>query len=81
MQVANRLSVLRIAQRLTQAQVAKTLGVDPSTVYRWEMREVGIPDTRKVELAALFGVSVGHLMCWPHEDNGGNGKSASDVAA
>lgn len=71
--VPNRIAALRAAASLTQAGVAELIGVDQSTVRRWEVGSHAIPDARKVELAGLFGVSVGHLMCWPSADKGNNG--------
>jgi DNA-binding transcriptional regulator YiaG len=38
------------------------------TIFRWERRESAIPDTRKVELAAVLGVTVDDLMCWTEAD-------------
>lgn len=64
MHMPSRLTELRLARDLTQARLAEHLGVDPSTVYRWEAGELGIPDARKVQIAEHFGVTVGHLMCW-----------------
>lgn len=80
MQVANRLRELRVAYGQTQAQLAVAIAVDPSTIYRWEAGEAGIPDARKVQLATYFAVSVGWLMCWPEEGNG-NGGNGVRVAA
>lgn len=37
---------------------------DPMTVYRWERGEIQIPDSAKVKLADLFGVSISWLMGW-----------------
>jgi transcriptional regulator with XRE-family HTH domain len=79
MHLPNRLATLRVAAKLTAAQLAAQIGVDETTIWRWERSKVGIPDKRKTELATLFGVTVGHLMCWTWEDNG-NGDAEADVA-
>lgn len=64
MHLANRLLDLRRAAQMTQRQVAESVGVNRTTVCRWEAGAVPIPDRHKVALAALFGVSAAHLMCW-----------------
>jgi transcriptional regulator with XRE-family HTH domain len=76
MAVPNRLTALRKSAGLTTPQLAVMIGVDPTTVYRWERSRVGIPDQRKTQLAAMFGVCVSHLMCWPCDECG-----VEDVAA
>lgn len=68
MALPNRLLALRTDADLTQLQLGAKVGVDPSTIARWETLEGSIPDARKVQLAALFGVSVDHLMCWPERE-------------
>jgi transcriptional regulator with XRE-family HTH domain len=63
MHVRNRVTALRLAAGLSQAQLAKELGVAESSVYRWEIRETEIRDKRKGQLAAFFGVTIPYLMC------------------
>ena len=49
---------------MTQAQLAQALGVDRSTVSRWETHEIPIADQHKLALAALLDVSPAQLMGW-----------------
>lgn len=64
MQAPNRIAELRAAAGLTQEQIAARVGRSPSAVARWESHINGIPDGLKPKVAAVLGVSVGHLMCW-----------------
>jgi transcriptional regulator with XRE-family HTH domain len=71
----NRIASLRAASGLTRSDVAARLGLKSErTVYRWETGESGVPDASKLELAAMFGVSVAWLMGWEGEDNGDGGR-------
>ncbi len=63
-QVSHRLTEQRLAAGLTQAQLAERIGVHETTVYRWEVGAVDMPQRRMRDLAALFGVTVGYLMGW-----------------
>jgi DNA-binding XRE family transcriptional regulator len=58
----NRLGKLRRRQALSLEDVASARGVSRSTVHRWELGLVQIPDEHKLALADLFGVSVVFLM-------------------
>lgn len=60
----NRIRELREANNQSRAELAFRMGVDQSTVFRWENGLGAIPDQRKVALAAHFGVTVGWLMRW-----------------
>lgn len=52
---------LRLAQNITQSQLAQTLGVAYQTVSKWET-EATLPDTMLLpEIAAFFGVSIDEL--------------------
>lgn len=68
MAVPNRLKALRKSAGLTLPQLAVQIGVDPTTVHRWETSRGQIPDERKQELAETFDVSIAHLMCWTGDD-------------
>ncbi len=63
----NRLAELRRAHEVSQAALAHDLGVNTSTVWRWEHGRVAIPDAQKTELARRFGVTAGYLMGWESE--------------
>lgn len=63
----NRLKTLREDAGLKPHELAVELGVDPSTVYRWESTSA-IPDRWKLRLSERFGVSVAVLMGWDAEE-------------
>lgn len=71
---SNRIRTLRTSRNLSLAAVAATIGVDESTVSRWETGKQGVPDHRKVQLADFFGVSVAYLMGWSDGNGDGNGE-------
>lgn len=60
----NRLRALREHSGLTIKQLAATLGRDESTISRWENGIHGIPDTYKVLIANVLGVTVADIMIW-----------------
>lgn len=66
--VHNRLAEMRQAAGLSQIALARELGVNTSTVSRWESGERAMPDGVKLRLATRFGVSVSHLMGWPEPE-------------
>lgn len=58
---AERIAALREQRHLTQAELAKRLGVTRSSVNAWELG-ISVPSTQYlVELAVLFGVSTDFL--------------------
>ncbi len=60
--VAERIKVLREGNGLTQAELARRLGVTRSGVNAWEMG-ISVPSTQYiVELALLFEVSTDYLL-------------------
>ena len=60
--VAERISELREQQNMTQAELAKRLGITRSSVNAWE-QGISVPSTQYiVELSALFGVSTDYLL-------------------
>lgn len=68
----NRLAELRRGAGFKLYDIASKLRVDPSTVYRWERGDTTMPDSHKLTLARLYGVSPAYLMGWD---------SPEDVAA
>lgn len=61
-QIAERISYLREKNQLTQATLAKKLGISRSAVNAWEM-SLSVPSTQKiVELAEVFHVSTDYLL-------------------
>ena len=63
----NRAKQLRHAAGKKRAVAAVEMGVDPSTLWRWEERRTPIPDDKKVLLATYYGTTVEWLMGWSGE--------------
>ena len=60
--VADRIKNLREQKGMTQAELAKQLGITRSSVNAWEMG-ISVPSTQYiVELAGLFKVSTDYLL-------------------
>ena len=60
--VADRIKALREQKKMTQAELAKRLGITRSGVNAWEMG-ISVPSTQYiVELANIFGVSADYLL-------------------
>lgn len=60
--VAERIKSLREKLELTQAEVARRLGISRAGVNAWEMG-LSVPSTQYVvELAKIFGVSADYLL-------------------
>ena len=65
--VADRIKQLREQAGMTQAELAKRLGITRSSVNAWEMG-ISVPSTRYiVELAEMFKVSADYLLGIDHE--------------
>ena len=63
--IADKIKLLRESKGLTQADLAKKLGVTRSGVNAWEMG-ITIPSTQYiVELSLFFKVSTDHLLDMP----------------
>jgi transcriptional regulator with XRE-family HTH domain len=63
--IASRIKLLRETQKISQAELAKKLGITRSSVNAWEMG-LSIPSTPYiVELASLFHVSTDYLLNVP----------------
>lgn len=59
---ADRLTDLRKAQHMTQADLAKKLNISPQAVSKWETGE-SIPDIEMLELLAdLYGLTLDELI-------------------
>jgi transcriptional regulator with XRE-family HTH domain len=63
----NRIRELREAADIKGYELAFHIGVNPSTIWRWENGVGPIPDEQKFKLAKFFSVSVPWLMGWPDE--------------
>jgi len=60
--IAERIKLLRKQHDLTQASLAKRLGITRASVNAWEMG-ISVPSTQYiVELSQIFGVSADYLL-------------------
>ena len=60
--VADRIKILREQKGLSQAELAKQLGITRSSVNAWELG-ISVPSTQYiVELASIFKVSTDYLL-------------------
>lgn len=58
----NNIKELRKEQKLTQLELAVYLGIDQTTVSKWELNKA-LPDTLMlIQLAEFFGVSIDYLL-------------------
>lgn len=57
-----RIKQLRIEQNLSQAEVAKAIGVNLRTYQRWESGDANIRQRNANELAKYFKVPLGYLL-------------------
>lgn len=63
--IADKIKMLREENNISQATLAKKLGITRSSVNAWEMG-ISVPSTQYViELASLFHVSTDFLLCMP----------------
>ncbi|MBO4981878.1 MAG: helix-turn-helix transcriptional regulator [Lachnospiraceae bacterium] len=60
--IADRIRTLRESNGMTQAALAKKLGITRSSVNAWEMGISAPSTTYLVELASLFNVSTDYLL-------------------
>ncbi len=60
--ISDKIVFLREQHNMTQASLAKTLGITRSSVNAWEMG-ISVPSTQYiVELSTLFGISTDYLL-------------------
>ena len=64
--ISDKIKILREKNNLTQAELARQLGITRSGVNAWEMG-ISVPSTQYVvELAMFFHVSTDYLLDLPH---------------
>ncbi len=67
MTIGQRIQQLRMKQRLTQEQLADSLGVARQTISKWELDQA-VPDVERIiRLAALFAVTTDAILLPPEE--------------
>ena len=77
--IADRIKQLREQRGLTQAELAKLLGITRSSVNAWEMG-ISVPSTQYVvELAHLFKVTTDYLLCADAATVNVSGLTESDI--
>ena len=59
----NRVRELRRANRMTQEDLGKALGVQKAAVCKYETGRVALPPEMLLKLCDLFGVSADHILC------------------
>lgn len=60
------LEAARVNKSLSQKQAAEQLGVDPSTLSKWE-RGISMPKANQIDaICNLYGVSYDMLIFLPH---------------
>lgn len=63
--IADKIKMLREKNGISQATLAKKLGITRSSVNAWEMG-ISVPSTQYlIELASLFHISTDYLLCMP----------------
>lgn len=60
--IADRIKMLRTSQNLSQADLAKKLGITRSSINAWELGFSSLSTGYLVELANLFHVSTDYLL-------------------
>ena len=58
----NRIKELRKKNKITQAELAQSVGIPYRTLQRWENGETSIKPAKAEELAKKFGVNIGYLL-------------------
>ena len=59
---AQRLKELRADKELSTAALGKLVGVESSTISRWENNKIAIIDENLVKLSKFFGVTTDYLL-------------------
>ena len=63
--IAERIKMLRESNKMSQASLAKRLGITRSSVNAWELG-LNVPSTQYIiELSNIFNVSTDYLLCIP----------------
>ena len=60
--IGERIKARREALGMKRPELARRLGVEPNTLYRYEIGSIGIKDPIKEKIAQALGVSLGYLM-------------------
>lgn len=60
--IGERIKACREKLGMKRPELARRLGVDPNTLYRYEIGSIGIKDSIKGKIAQALGISLGYLM-------------------
>ena len=70
MTMGDRIRYLRKQSKMTQADLARVLGVGRSAVLKYEKGQVeNLPKATIEKIAAVFGVTPSYIMCFDKWDN------------
>ena len=60
--IGERIKACREGLKMKRPELARRLGVEPNTLYRYEIGSIGIKDSIKEKIAQALGVSLSYLM-------------------
>lgn len=60
--IGERIKACRKKLGMKRPELARRLGVEPNTLYRYEIGSIGIKDSIKEQIALALGVSLGYLV-------------------
>jgi transcriptional regulator with XRE-family HTH domain len=78
--VGARIRAARLAQGMTQADLAKAVGVSRSAVAQWETERSGQVRANLTRIASVLHVSVQHLISGPETGDAAPQESATEMA-
>lgn len=61
--IANRIKYARVCAKLTQADVAKKLGITPQAISNYERGTNAVPNSVLFKMAELFNITSDYLLC------------------
>lgn len=70
--IGERIKACRESLGMKRPELARRLGVEPNTLYRYEIGSIGIKDSIKEKIAQELGVSLGFLV--EGKERGGEGE-------
>jgi Helix-turn-helix. len=77
MNIGDRIKQKRLANNLTLEEIGKTLGLNKSTISKYESGLISIPSDKIEKLAKILNTTPAYLMGW--EENSKELKSVDDL--
>ena len=77
MNIGDRIKQKRLANNLTLEEIGKTLGLNKSTISKYESGLISIPSDKIEKLAKILNTTPAYLMGW--EENSKELKSVEDL--